>query len=622
MCGLFGFIGNDPASFSWDKFNVLGWFNDSRGGDACGRVVGNLCQHGVDSLKTYKEFAMATKNPSVGITENVILGHCRKASSGGKNDIYAQPIIVYKKDLNAKMIKDPIMKAGIKSLKKDDIVFSGIHNGTIDNYLELAPKYGIPTVDHNDSKVLLNILFYGNYKVLTQYIGTAALVFHNHILNRTFIFKGSSKSYSSSAFDSEERPLFSWSINSNMYFSSIEDSLLFIGAIKNEMTSIKCNVLYTFQDGNLMKETEFDRKTMLQNESVSTPATPYKGKNYNYYNHRDDYNNAWDNGQKNLPGGFPVIKRPLDDFTRSFIVCSNSRRIQAEIFNRFYANKSLRRAIYNKSRYWMNGCLMHGVYVLNSVGIVPNKNVRDIAALGLYYFIEGIMMDNQTSYNSAMELHVEFIKDILVGKGGTSYKEQKFTESIAKYSRYPVASLTRTDGGQDCFSNVPSSNVVTNVIIKYYTGTYNPIFSNRSYRFQSGDLQSITEELDGDKRAIHDEDNMAQYRDYLVKCEEESRTDNPRMSFVKGLTLLGDDDLKNTFSPFQNYIIWDTVLSDADQNLKLMLAHYIRDFNEDMNNKCAFCHNDKESVLQKCITCSALTEANENLIKEINYDFE
>ncbi len=94
------------------------------------------------------------------------------------------------------------------------------------------------------------------------------------------------------------------------------------------------------------------------------------------------------------------------------------------------------------------------------------------------------------------------------------------------------------------------------------------------------------------------------------------------MSFVKGLTLLGDDDLKNTFSPFQNYIIWDTVLSDADQNLKLMLAHYIRDFNEDMNNKCAFCHNDKESVLQKCITCSALTEANENLIKEINYDFE
>ena len=609
-CGLFAFIGTDPNYFSWDKFNILGWFNDSRGGDACGRAVGNLYQHGVDKLKTYKEFAMTIKNPGDKIIENVIIGHCRKASSGGKDDIYAQPIVVCKKDINNKMIKDPIMKTGLKSLKKDDVVFSGIHNGTIDNYDSLAPKYGIPTIDHNDSKVLLNILFYCNYKVLTQYVGTAALIFHNHILNRTFIFKGSSKSYVSSITDSEERPLFYWSVKeNNFYISSIEDSLLFIGAKKEEIINFENNILYTFQDGKIIKKTKFDRKEMNQSE----PTYSYKNNNsvsrnkgiYSRYD-EDSFNN----------NNFSVIKRPLEDFIRSFLICSVYSRIQGEIFNRFYANNVIRRSVYNKTRYWMNGGLMHGVYILNSMGIVPNNTTKSYATLGLYYFIEGIMMDNRAAYNAGISLHKEFMSDLLSGTSSVCSREQKFTLSIAKYSKFPVASLTKTEGTQDCLSSLPKTNS-ENI---YYTGAYQPLFSNRLYNFSTGDLRSIVEEMDGDKKAIHSDDNLSQCKDYYTECKKEDKNCIP--SFEKGYKMIEDEDLKNNISPFQNFILWDIDLKAVNQHLQVMMVHYLRDFSEELEGKCSFCNNDKNSILKQCLTCKSLTDVYEGLTKEMNYDFE
>ena len=46
-CGLFGFIGNEPQTyFNWDKFNILGYFNDKRGGVSDYGFFEKSFQHG------------------------------------------------------------------------------------------------------------------------------------------------------------------------------------------------------------------------------------------------------------------------------------------------------------------------------------------------------------------------------------------------------------------------------------------------------------------------------------------------------------------------------------------------------------------------------------------------
>jgi hypothetical protein len=614
MCGLFGFIGTNPQEcFSWDKFNILGWFNDSRGGDACGRVVGNLYQHGVDSLKTYKEFAMATKNPSSDVIDNIILGHCRKASSGGKNEIYTQPIILRKKDVNIKAIKDTEIKAKVKALKNDDIVCSGIHNGTIDNYLILAPKYGVPIIEHNDSKVLLNILFYGNHKVLTEYVGTAALVWHNHVTDRTYIYKGSSKSYSYSTTDNEERPLYWWyAKDNNLYLSSIEDSLLFIGAKKDEIFDIDCNKLYVFKGGvKVEKEISFDRSNSFQNEFAYTTNTTKGNRTYMGAYYHDEYHQGFGR-QLSLP----VVKRPLDDFIRCFMISNVQRRLQGETLNK-YRLKPLKRVYFNKGRYWMHNGLLHGVYILNTIGIVPCKFTQAAALLGIYYFVEGIMIDNSIAYESALELHDKFIEDIKADPTSICAKEQDFSLEVRKFSRYAVVSLTKTDGPQDCHSNIEIDISAANGK-KYYTGSFQPLFSNRLYTFSVGDLTGIVEQTDSDKYAYHDDDTNALCLEYYTDCETVKRRDDD--VFQVGNKLLNDIDFENPFSPFQNVLLAVTDLGSMDQALKIMWIHYIRDFCIETVEKCMICHNDKHSILANCTKCPYLMKSFENLVKDVNYD--
>ncbi len=71
-CGIFAFYG-DNKYFSRDKFNILGIFNDSRGGDACGigsnnyleTFCGTHSKHFCNSIADFKELP----------TSNFYLGH-------------------------------------------------------------------------------------------------------------------------------------------------------------------------------------------------------------------------------------------------------------------------------------------------------------------------------------------------------------------------------------------------------------------------------------------------------------------------------------------------------------------------------------------------------------------
>lgn len=636
-CGLFGFIGPNPEKyFLWDKFNILGWFNDTRGGDACGRVVGNFHEHGVDNLKTYKEFAMARKNPVVSTLPTTIIGHCRKASVGGKDSIFAQPIIMTKKDVNMKAIKDSQLKSAIKSLKDTDIVFSGMHNGTIDNYKELAPKYGIPTEDHNDTKVLLTALFYGNYEILSEYIGTAAFVWQNHITHKTYIFKGKSKAWPASLDLTEERPLFCWEIGeNNYYFSSLDESLLFIGAVKESIINIDYNIIHIFKNGVRQKEgIPIDRSSASQNKSYYTkPANNTNGYNFNtrnYANH-DGYSNDlhYSDGLANraingpsTPTLFrgtsemrplnktniPTINENTKKLVRVFSIATQPIRIQAEKNNQ-YLSSMIKRVGYNKTRYWMHGGLMHGVYMLNGSGIIPTLETTGMEPTKLYYFVEGLMLDGIHGYNKAIVIHMDFIEALITNPIDATSLEQEFTKDIIKYSKYPAASLTKTTGSQDCYSCRNEKDV----LMSLYSGGFQPTFSDRRYVFSKGDLYNISVEPTM-KTAVHDLTDMTRCDLYIQECQDEKDS-----RFTLGYKLFYNANLKNPLSPFQS-VYFTTARATDGTDTALLLAHYVRGFVPECKAACRVCTSEETEILHTCIRCPSFENGYEKVRDLIDYN--
>jgi hypothetical protein len=634
-CGLFAFIGPNPQKyFSWSNFTILGLFNDTRGGDACGRVYNNTCEHGTGILATYKNFSIDIPNPTVELLSNTILGHCRKASSGGKETIYAQPIILRRKDINMKAVKDTHLKKAIKELPDDAIVFSGIHNGTISNYKELAPKYGIPIEDHNDSKVLLTALFYGNFSILSEYVGTAALIWQNHITKKSFIFRGASKFYKTSVSMSEERPLFYYvTEGDNFWISSMEDSLKCIGGNSKSIDAIGFNAVVIFKNGVKIKEVKIDRSNALQDKwdyNQSVKDTDAIRNNYyhswsfeeNRYSNTGKYKTEKKNrSQLDLPW-HPLSKKDRNrlpehvsaeekrnPFIRYFDVLAEPFRLQAEK-NDNYGNNTTRKAIFNKGRYWMNSGLMHGIYLLSKVGFVPSRANADAALLKPYYFVEGVLLDGLIGYNRAMELHGEFMAAVNADITRVCTAEQLFTKQVVKYSRYATVSLTGTAGEQDCWAANPG------VIPILYTGKIKPLFSSKEYTFDSGDLENIYPTNEGIYSAKHTDDDAVSTNAYLKTCK-----DNPNKNdyYKIGSMLLSVDQMQNPFSPFQNLLLGLMDLKD-EVDIQLTILHYLRDFNMNLRSKCAVCISKNSTLMATCTMCSDCKQELEELARnKVNY---
>ena len=626
-CGIFAFIGDTPGKwFSWDKFNALGSFNDSRGGDACGRVVGNKVEYGLDKFKQYTDFA-AENSPSIlKVTQNCILGHCRKASSGGKADIYAQPVVLYKKDLDLGKIRSKTLLSLINLAGNDDIIFSGIHNGTIENYLDLAEKYKIPRENHNDSRVLLSILFYGHMKVLSEYIGTAALIWHNHLTNKTFVFKGASKSYSGSTDISEERPLFVWEISKNNYYlSSIPLSLKFIQIVKKDIHEVKVNTLYKFRDGVNYTSAKVDRSSCTQYKTYKIPAsssnynTPalssYRGgalfRREDYANTRRQeeqlrrYNDSigYEEGGELLPWaqkelGFHVG----ENLVRQFSIGKNEPfRLAFEKVDTV-SIRSVKKVSYCATRYWMNGGLLHGIYLLTQGGIVPKYIAsRDQESMTKpYYFIEGIMMDGYQAYKAALKTHALFIATISDNMAFVPYEEDVFTLEIAKYSRYPIVPLLNNDDRELCYA--PSNNRPLPEK-NYHTGSFHAIFSERRYTIVKGELESILKCKDM-KIQQHDVNDALASDVYL----RETRTTFP-MDWVQsvGFNLITLDTYKNPLSPLQKILFKDVNLTATKlTEIEIFMINYLRNFDYMTVCDCGLCVDEQSTFINNCSTCTKL----------------
>lgn len=271
MCGIFGYSGDNP---SIDKIKILGLYNEERGGDACGLYLNGEIIHGNNANK---KFHSLIENLDIPEAKNghTILGHTRKASSGGTDELFTHPYEIRLTDDKRKL---PAL--------------IGVHNGTLYNWKDLAKKYDIDITNMNDSKLLFTSLAKDDFNILSEYDGAAAvLACHPSKKNTIMVYKGASKesySYANNVSHSaqsqwaialygedffheseitngksdykEERPLFFYrESESSVYFSSMVGALKAIGGNATSILPVPFNKVLEFNCGKLVNTTEINR---------------------------------------------------------------------------------------------------------------------------------------------------------------------------------------------------------------------------------------------------------------------------------------------------------------------------------------------------------------------------
>lgn len=510
-CGLFGWAGNSVKLFNKDKFDKLGILNVERGRSSCGISLDGDIQIGIDSEKLYYDFIIERKIKPERFP--IVIGHTRQSSVGLVNVYNAHPF-------------------GFGD-NNNDFIFIGAHNGTLKNHKELAIKYEIEQSVENsyydkfdkevivkrdkiDSEILLEIIYsHKNFKVLSEYIGGAALVFTDTTVpNVLYLFKGKSKDYKSSLHETTERPLFVYVENKNsMYFSSLEDSLKTIGGNDNNIIDIESNVIYKITNGdfkkaeliNISRVNATQNISHLHNNRQYYEANYYTDKcEYQYQGETYDYNDniltkkkiigeGVNENQINLP---LVIKEKEEDN----IYNEKLLKVQSEY-------KAI--PYFNKLRWYRNGQLLNGIFVwienygyyflsytktaseiaFNNIldkvfdgksfydektcisGKIPFKSSKNMIPY-LFYFVEGVQIKTYLDYSCFYTRHTDLKKGEFI-----DYKD------LSMVSTHPVI---------DLYFKYKEENI--QCIVKdqvIYNGSFTMLGSEKIYHIDKGNLKSV-----------------------------------------------------------------------------------------------------------------------------------
>ena len=489
-CGILGWSGGDVRKFNKQKFDILGLFNNSRGGDSCGVSTDGEIYYGIGLNKTYDDFIINKNylNPQVIPT---VIGHCRKASIGSISEANAHPF-------------------GFGELGEGH-AFIGCHNGTLSNHDELAKKYDVETSVygvHNtfvrtkvDSEILLEILYKTkDTAVLEEYIGGAALLFSNlNEPNVLFAFHGASKKEVGDKGDTlfEERPLYYYQESrDSVYISSIEEALIFIGGVKDKnVFEFKHNILYKIKDGNVEKATAYkvDRKGAGQKKAYGSGFS--MGGKVVGINHHSSHSKKGKRKERSRSRRFKQIDNVSNIYDETVI--------EGDFKSAIY---------YNKLRYWRNGHLIDGVYTyIKGFGLykigdqAADANNKLYQLMGEYFSLEdGMFIDsNQVErrkpfdntlfmpfdltgkeppvfffYNGVM---LETIQDFVALQG--SFGKNFSFENLSQMSKYPICRMRKNrpdDDRQEIIYNGQS-----------YTNNFIPLQCNNCYNIEAGNLRSI-----------------------------------------------------------------------------------------------------------------------------------
>jgi len=643
-CGIFAYLGNNPKKhFSWDKFNTLGMFNDNRGGDACGiEADGVVCHINDTHIVYYKDSLIKglIHTADFNITDH-IFGHTRKASSGGTRDRYTQPYYIEKNYAlcKSRISKDPKYGKWSKLQPPHHKVFVGVHNGTIFNAEELAKKYKLKVIHQNDTQILFDLLFMGYFEVLGEYVGAASLIWYNYYEQCTYIFRGESPVTDKAITASEERPLYFWNIDkNNVYISSIEESLKFIGGGKDcDVKELPANTIFKIREGAIVDQINVDRSKVYQKKVEYSSYVPVKPVNKGafHYNNRNLNNyDPYEDGYYEERNADLFASAHSENTLQRFMIIehpSSTRlipRLCLETSGFLYNHYEDRMIQYLKGRYWIGSNLAHGIFIVSPIGkIMKNTDTKDGSFRKLYYFIEGFRISKPEDYFLAQSIITEhevtlFGKaNYLISRDITDY-EELLIDDIGPLSNEPYCSLFNYTDDELIISANDS-------IISPYTGIINAAFGRRRYHVIKGELSDIKDEtsyipshqkvhheqalryarnkdsifmekITGDKDYTPTQPDLAGYNFYWGVDQEDPF--NANMSFLSmvlnGYLTIVDAD---TLYPLG----WSSKIQNTKtdiRNVTTALMVHFKTFNM-KNTKCYHCsyRKDTSDICVKCI---------------------
>lgn len=253
MCGLTGYVPKNTKSIpNMDWIKILLSYNDERGSDSSGYYMNGEVVKTLDGVKEY-----IIDNPLKITSKNkTIIIHNRKSSVGAISLNNAHPFEIT--DGNRTMVI--------------------AHNGTIFNIEALAAKRGISTKSmFVDSLILGNILFAGDYSVLDEYNGGAALLWaYKDEPNVLYAFKGASRSKHNGAME-EERPLHLLMDETGYYLSSLIEPLKVISNGEKECYTLEENTVVKIHNNRIIKIYSANRENAFQNRIFVNAQQPVGG---------------------------------------------------------------------------------------------------------------------------------------------------------------------------------------------------------------------------------------------------------------------------------------------------------------------------------------------------------
>ena len=442
-CGIGGYIGNN---FNKYKFNILGLYNDTRGGDSCGVFVGKddnkSVYYGHDKTKLYKNFVESGGLKDVNLeSPDFALLHCRKASVGGVSLATAQPVV----------IRDGLGK----------VVFSMIHNGTLVNYKELADKYHVPyNLNETDSQIFCKTVYKAGYDVLSEYDGAGAFIFWDSRDGKDTIklFKGASLFYQNDKALYVERPLYCIREDNSFWFSSMKESLEFINEGESKIEDITTNILFTIRNGNVIAEDHIDRSDKKQSEKLQVNWE--KNRELNAKNQKNNYNNDYNNyfDDYYCEGWSP--RQYNNDIYGALTGKTEAITTPPKFINKIYYDYD---GLYKHNRELCDGPIEATKFGYTGT-VEPKKS--------MYYFVSGVLMMSYFDYLCATQFVAQgFILDI-----------DYVAAYLAPYAYHPTCTIVAGVDNEDLSIEFYAYNETLRDI-ELFTGSFEPLFGFKKERY-------------------------------------------------------------------------------------------------------------------------------------------